>query len=117
MCGSLLELAFRWHERGHSPDDDYWRFLVELVDRAVASWEQPDPGIWEIRKRPMHFVHSKVMCWAALDRGLRLAKDTARRAPVRDHQRDAGPPGGDLCELPETAYVHDARQERHPDTA
>ncbi len=83
VFGSLLELSWQWHLRGHSPDDDYWHFLVDLVDRAAASWSRPDPGIWEIRKRPMHFVHSKVMCWAALDRGLRLAKECARRAPVR----------------------------------
>jgi GH15 family glucan-1,4-alpha-glucosidase len=83
VFGSLLELAFRWHHRGQSPDDDYWRFILELVDRAAASWQQPDPGIWEIRNRPMHFVHSKVMCWAALDRGVRLAKEASRRAPIR----------------------------------
>jgi GH15 family glucan-1,4-alpha-glucosidase len=83
VFGSLLELSWQWHLRGESPDDDYWNFLVDLVDRAAESWTKPDPGIWEIRKRPMHFVHSKVMCWAALDRGLRLAKECARRAPVR----------------------------------
>jgi len=83
VFGSLLELSFRWHERGHSPDDDYWRFILELVDRAAGEWRQPDPGIWEIRNRPTHFVHSKVMCWAALDRGVRLAKEASRRAPIR----------------------------------
>ena len=83
VFGSLLELAYQWHRRGHSPDDDYWRFLVDLVDRAAASWREPDAGIWELRSRPRHFVHSKVMCWAALDRGILLSKECARRAPVR----------------------------------
>jgi GH15 family glucan-1,4-alpha-glucosidase len=80
--GELLDLAWRWHRRGHSPDDDYWRFLVELVDAASARWTEPDSGIWEVRGRKMHFVHSKAMCWAAMDRGLKLAKECARRAPV-----------------------------------
>jgi GH15 family glucan-1,4-alpha-glucosidase len=88
VFGSLLELAYQWHRRGRSPDDDYWQFLVELVGRAAESWEKPDPGIWEIRTRPRHFVHSKVMCWAALDRGLRLAKESSRRAPVRKWTRE-----------------------------
>jgi len=83
MYGELLELAWRWHERGRSPDDDYWRFLVELIEAAGARWQEPDRGIWEIRGRPVHFVHSKVMCWAALDRGLTLAKECSRRAPTR----------------------------------
>ena len=82
IYGYLLDLAWRWHERGHSPDDDYWRFLVGLVDRAVELWTEPDCGIWEMRDRPQHFVHSKVMCWSAVDRGLRLADDCLRRAPV-----------------------------------
>ncbi|MDQ3880981.1 MAG: glycoside hydrolase family 15 protein [Chloroflexota bacterium] len=90
VYGELMELAWRWHERGHSPDDDYWRFLVDLVDHAVASWEQPDRGIWEIRGDPQHFVHSKVMCWAAADRGIRLAEDSLRQAPLKRwrHARD-----------------------------
>ncbi|HEX9375589.1 MAG TPA: glycoside hydrolase family 15 protein [Actinomycetota bacterium] len=83
VFGSILELAYQWHLRGHSPDDDYWAFLVDLVDRAAESWMEKDPGIWELRARPMHFVHSKVMCWAALDRGILLARECARRAPVR----------------------------------
>lgn len=83
VYGWLLDLAWRWHERGHSPDDDYWRFLVDLVNMAADRWSERDRGIWEVRGEPRHFVHSKAMCWVAVDRGLRLARDTGRRAPVR----------------------------------
>jgi GH15 family glucan-1,4-alpha-glucosidase len=83
VYGELLDLAWRWHRRGSSPDDDYWRFLVELVDAAAERWREPDRGIWELRGEPRHFVHSKVMCWAALDRGIRLADECLRRAPTR----------------------------------
>src|SRR5207245_2106882 len=86
----LLGLAWRWHELGASPDDDYWRFILELVEAAAASWEQPDRGIWEVRGTPRHFVHSKVMLWAALDRGLKLAKEGLRRAPVRRWSKERG---------------------------
>ncbi len=80
--GALVDLSWRWHQRGHSPDDDYWRFLVDLVEVACERWEQPDQGIWEIRGRAKHFVHSKVMCWVAVDRGLRLAEESLRKAPL-----------------------------------
>jgi len=80
--GTLLELTWRWHLRGNSPDDDYWRFLTDLVENAAKLWNKPDHGIWEMRGKPRHFVHSKVMCWAALDRGLRLAEECMRKAPV-----------------------------------
>jgi GH15 family glucan-1,4-alpha-glucosidase len=83
VYGELLDLAWRWHRRGSSPDDDYWRFLVDLVDAAAERWREPDRGLWELRGEPRHFVHSKVMCWAALDRGIKLADECLRRAPTR----------------------------------
>jgi GH15 family glucan-1,4-alpha-glucosidase len=83
VYGEIVDLSWRWHLRGHSPDDDYWRFLLQLVDRAAEVWGEPDRGLWEMRGEPRHFVHSKVMCWAALDRGVRLAKECLRPAPTR----------------------------------
>jgi GH15 family glucan-1,4-alpha-glucosidase len=81
--GELVNLTWRWHRRGHSPSDDDWRFLVSLIDHAAEQWRKPDCGIWEWPGEPDHFVHSKVMCWAALDRGIRLADECMRRAPTR----------------------------------
>nr|WP_238985358.1 glycoside hydrolase family 15 protein [Nitrosococcus halophilus] len=82
VYGELLELAWRWYQRGHIPDEDYWEFLVELVNGAAERWQEPDQGLWEIRGTPRHFVHSKVMCWAALDRGIKLAEELGNHAPV-----------------------------------
>ncbi|MEP7105465.1 MAG: glycoside hydrolase family 15 protein [Chloroflexota bacterium] len=81
--GELVQLSWRWHRRGQSPDDDYWRFLVDLVETACERWSEPDQGLWEIRGRPRHFVHSKVMCWVAADRGVALAEECLRKAPVQ----------------------------------
>jgi GH15 family glucan-1,4-alpha-glucosidase len=83
VYGELLDLAWAWHRQGHSPDADDWRFLVELVNEAAKRWTTPDRGIWELRGRPRHLVHSKVLCWMALDRGLRLAEEAGLPAPVR----------------------------------
>jgi len=82
VYGELLDLAWAWHRQGHSPDADDWRFLVELVNEAAKRWKTADRGIWELRGRPRHLVHSKVLCWVALDRGLRLAGDLGFPAPV-----------------------------------
>jgi GH15 family glucan-1,4-alpha-glucosidase len=82
VSGELLSLSWLWHSRGHSPDADYWQFLTEIVETAARNWSKPDRGIWEMRGGPRHFVHSKVMCWAALDYGIRLAHDLGREAPV-----------------------------------
>jgi GH15 family glucan-1,4-alpha-glucosidase len=81
--GELVNLTWRWHRRGHSPTDDDWRFLVSLIDHAAENWSKPDHGIWEWPGDPDHFVHSKALCWGALDRGIRLADESMRRAPTR----------------------------------
>jgi GH15 family glucan-1,4-alpha-glucosidase len=88
--GELVNLAWRWHARGNSPDDDLWRFVLDLCDAAAKRWREPDAGLWEWRPRPLHFTHSKVMCWSALDRGLRLAEECLREAPVGRWKRARG---------------------------
>jgi GH15 family glucan-1,4-alpha-glucosidase len=87
MYGELLDLAWNWHNRGESPDDDYWEFLSELVNAAAENWRKPDHGIWEMRCKPRHFVHSKAMCWVALDRGIKLAEDLERKGPMKRWKR------------------------------
>jgi GH15 family glucan-1,4-alpha-glucosidase len=88
VYGELLSLAWEWHKRGFSPDEDYWEFLVNIVDAAAAQWNKPDHSIWEIRGKPRHFVQSKVMCWLALDRGIMLAEELGRQAPVAEWRRE-----------------------------
>jgi GH15 family glucan-1,4-alpha-glucosidase len=51
--GELLELAWRWHCRGHAPDDDLWHFASSLVERAAEEWSEPDAGLWEWRGGPL----------------------------------------------------------------
>jgi GH15 family glucan-1,4-alpha-glucosidase len=81
--GQILDQSWSWHHRGNSPEDDYWRFLADLVDAAARRWEEPDRGIWEWRGEPLHFVHSKALAWSAIDRGIRIAEDTGHEVPER----------------------------------
>jgi GH15 family glucan-1,4-alpha-glucosidase len=58
-----------------------------MAERTIAEWRLPDQGFWAIRGGAQHFVYSKVMCWVALDRAIRLArKDAYTDAPL-DHWR------------------------------
>src|SRR5207302_6084345 len=65
--------------------------LSGLADIVAGDWRSPDQGIWEIRDEPRHFVHSKLNCWAALDRMITIAQ--ARRLPTSvtrwTNERDA----------------------------
>jgi GH15 family glucan-1,4-alpha-glucosidase len=86
--GHLLDAAHLWHRRSVTDperhrrqptvggiDDDEWRFLCSAVDAAAERRNDPDAGIWELRGPPQHYVHSKVMVWVALDRGVRLVEE------------------------------------------
>ncbi len=62
--------------------EDYWNFVVDLVDMTMDLWDTPDRGTWKMRCEPRHFTYSKAMCRAAFDRGIRLARDLSREAPI-----------------------------------
>ncbi|WP_329320337.1 MULTISPECIES: glycoside hydrolase family 15 protein [unclassified Streptomyces] len=67
-----------------------WKGLARTLDWLADSWDRPDEGIWETRGGRKDFTYSRVMCWAAFDRGLKLAAefsrpaDTARWTRARD---------------------------------
>lgn len=73
VYGEILDAAYLLVQRGKRPDTGAAEFLARVANRACDSWRQPDLGIWEMRREPMHFVYSKAMVWVALDRAVRLA--------------------------------------------
>jgi alpha,alpha-trehalase len=63
-------------------DPDTWAILRPLVEQAARRWQEPDNGIWEVRGGPQQFLYSRLMCWAAVDRGVRLAEHYGLPAPL-----------------------------------
>jgi GH15 family glucan-1,4-alpha-glucosidase len=64
------------------PPADVWTLLRGLVEQAAAHWQDVDQGIWEVRGGPQPFLYSKLMCWVALDQGVRLAEEHGLDAPL-----------------------------------
>jgi len=87
MYGTIVELSSRWSQRGDCPEAPWWDFLTQIVEATIVRWRQPDRGIWEVRSTPLHFVHSKVMCWAAVEGGIALARRHGLPAPVTRWQQ------------------------------
>ena len=92
--GQLVQSAYLFGKAGGRITPDNWNFLAEIADTVSRVWRDPDQGIWEIRDEPRHFVHSKLNCWVALDRAVKLAQsrklpsDTATWASARDELHD-----------------------------
>jgi GH15 family glucan-1,4-alpha-glucosidase len=84
IYGELMDSVYLYNKYGEPISYELWRNLRHLLDWVCENWHREDHGIWETRGRPRHFVYSKVMCWVALDRGLRLA---AQRSFPADHDR------------------------------
>jgi GH15 family glucan-1,4-alpha-glucosidase len=73
IFGELLDSVYLFNKYGSPIPYDAWRHLRFLIDWLCENWQRPDDGIWEVRGGQHEFVYSKLMCWVAIDRGLRLA--------------------------------------------
>ncbi len=73
IYGELMDAVYLFDKYGSPISFDFWVAVSRLLDYVAAHWQQPDEGIWEVRAGRQHFVYSKVMCWVALNRGIRLA--------------------------------------------
>jgi GH15 family glucan-1,4-alpha-glucosidase len=82
---AVLSLASFYRAGGHI-GDALWALTESLVEAAVSNWRLPDHGLWEVRGERRHFVYSKLMCWAALDRGIRLAKALGKAVDLQRWQ-------------------------------
>ena len=71
--GELLQCAWLYAGSGGRIDAEVGHRLGEVADLVCTLWRQPDAGIWEVRSEPLHFTHSKMMCWVALERAGQLA--------------------------------------------
>ena len=73
IYGALMDSIYLFNKYGTPISYDLWTHLRRMIDWLCDNWQRKDEGIWEIRGGRQHFVYSKVMCWVAVDRALRLA--------------------------------------------
>ncbi len=75
VFGPIVELVYLLAEAGAAISPDHWRLVDSMVAAVERTWRDADHGIWEVRTDKRHHVHSKVMCWLAVDRAVRLADE------------------------------------------
>ncbi|MGV8921446.1 MAG: glycoside hydrolase family 15 protein [Pseudomonas sp.] len=91
IYGELMDAVYLANKYGEAISHDGWKHATRLVDQVCENWRNKDVGIWEMRGEDQHFLHSRLMCWVALDRALRLAQKRSLPAPFArwDQERQA----------------------------
>jgi GH15 family glucan-1,4-alpha-glucosidase len=81
IFGELMDAVYLVNKYGEAISHEGWKHVVQVVDQVCETWQQEDVGIWEMRGEQHHFLHSRLMCWVALDRAIRLASKRSLPAP------------------------------------
>ena len=87
IYGEMMDSVYLANKYGHSISHAGWRDVQRLLDWLGRNWRRPDEGIWEVRGGAKEFLHSRVMCWVAFDRALRLAQKRSLSGPLDVWQR------------------------------
>lgn len=81
IYGELMDSVYLSNKYGEAISHKDWSAVRRMVGHVGKVWDQPDSGIWEVRSEPAHHLHSRLMCWVAVDRALRLAEKRSLAAP------------------------------------
>jgi len=91
IYGEAMDSVYLADRRGLQAGERGWRKIRDMLNWLADNWDQPEEGIWETRGGRQDFTYGRLMSWVALDRGIRLAIDKGRPAPLDRwrEQRDA----------------------------
>lgn len=87
--GSLIDAIHFTYDIKRDLTDDIWRIVQSIADFISENWRREDYSIWELRGKPLHYTYSKVMCWVAMDRAVRVAMklgDNQRARRWKNHR-------------------------------
>ena len=87
IYGEALDAIYLADAHGREITHEAWGGVTLMVDWLVHHWHEPDEGIWEPRGGRSELLHSRLMCWVAFDRALRLAEKRSLPAPVDEWRR------------------------------
>jgi len=120
IFGELLDAAYLSNKYGTATSHDGWTNIRRIVAHVATHWREPDAGIWEMRAESREFLHSRLMCWVALDRAVRLARKRSLPAPVVEWASERDRIAEDIWanfRHPERGYFVQARGGREVDAA
>jgi GH15 family glucan-1,4-alpha-glucosidase len=87
IYGEMMDSIYLANKYGDSISYAAWQEVQRILEWLGKNWQRPDEGIWEVRGGAREFLHSRLMCWVAFDRALRLAQKRSLSGPLDAWQR------------------------------
>lgn len=90
IYGEMMDSIYLANKYGDPISYAGWQNVQRMLEWLGRNWQRPDEGIWEVRGGAKEFLHSRLMCWVAFDRALRLAQKRSLSGPLEtwQHTRD-----------------------------
>jgi GH15 family glucan-1,4-alpha-glucosidase len=82
IYGEALDSIYAADRAGLEIPYQGWSAVSRVLNWLTDNWDQPEEGIWETRGGRQPFTYGRVMCWVALDRGIRMAVEHGLPAPL-----------------------------------
>ncbi len=99
IYGELSDVLHLTRSFSRQKTETGFALLSILLERLAKIWREPDNGIWEVRGKPQHFTHSKVMSWVAFDRAIRSSEEFGLKAPLKKWRAIRKRIHNDVCRL------------------
>jgi GH15 family glucan-1,4-alpha-glucosidase len=80
IYGEIIDSVYLFNKHGPGISHDAWSDVRDIVDWVAGNWDRPDAGMWEVRNDQMPYTTSRLMCWVAIERAIRIAR--ARGLPA-----------------------------------
>jgi len=87
IYGEMMDSIYLANKYGDPISYAGWQDVQRVLEWLTKNWQRSDEGIWEVRGGAKEFLHSRLMCWVAFDRALRLAQKRSLSGPLEAWQR------------------------------
>ncbi|MVN90653.1 glycoside hydrolase family 15 protein [Mucilaginibacter aquatilis] len=87
IYGELIDTIYIYNKLHKPITYEFWTLIEKQISCVIRDWKLPDHGIWEIRGEKREFLHSRLMCWVAMDRAIKIAEDRSFPYPQAEWQQ------------------------------
>jgi len=84
IYGELIDTIYIYNKQHSAITYEFWETIVTQIEQVIEHWQKADHGIWEIRNIEKEFLHSRLMCWVAMDRAIKIAEHRSFPYPVKE---------------------------------